>query len=103
MMGALQDCRLFLCDKIHMGIAPDGVTKGDVLAIIEGSVEACLLRPSPDGNQDWRLISGDCYARSFDREHLLNQLPRLDAGKHGRASWGHLSQSLGDPQEFILL
>lgn len=103
MMGALQYCRLFLCDNIHIGVAPDGVVKGDVLAIIEGSVEACLVRPIPDGQQHWRLISGDCYAKSFDREHLLNQLPRLDAGKHGRASWSHLSQSLGEPQEFVLL
>jgi hypothetical protein len=56
---ALHDCRLFLNEDNKLGLAPFEAAVGDVVCMIRGAVEPCILRERPQG--DWSLVSGECY------------------------------------------
>jgi len=57
--GAMRNCRLFLDENNHLGLAPREAAVGDAICVIEGACDPCILRERPQG--DWFLVSGECY------------------------------------------
>jgi hypothetical protein len=70
--GAMRNCRLFLDEHNNLGLAPSETSVGDVICIIEGASEPCLLRQRPKGG--WFLVSGECYFQDIWEVHLQENL-----------------------------
>ncbi|KAF2457907.1 heterokaryon incompatibility protein-domain-containing protein [Lineolata rhizophorae] len=56
---AMHDCRLFFSENNILGLAPSEAAPGDVICVIKGAADPCLLRRRLQG--DWSLVSGECY------------------------------------------
>ncbi|KAJ2987491.1 hypothetical protein NUW58_g4476 [Xylaria curta] len=56
---ANQGCRVFITDEGVLGVAPGEAQEGDLICVIKGTIEVCILRER--NHNQWEIISGDCF------------------------------------------
>ena len=63
---------IFVTIEGKLGLAPREAREGDIICLLEGALEACLLREMDNG--EWSMISGSCFHLDLERKHCMSNL-----------------------------
>ncbi|KAI0426077.1 hypothetical protein F5Y09DRAFT_346025 [Xylaria sp. FL1042] len=65
--------KVFITSNGKLGLCPEAAQKGDLVCIVKGAMEPCILRKT---NSDWILVSGDCLLHEMELGYGLSALAR---------------------------
>ncbi|KAI1420870.1 HET-domain-containing protein [Xylaria sp. FL1777] len=84
------ETRVFITSEGNLGLCPEAAQKNDLVCLIKGAIEPCVLREK--GNGQWILVTGDC---------LLLEIEHGYAKGNGVGVWEYIDNLLyGSLEEF---